>query len=131
MRRRRKALEEADAAAAADRAWLFPAPGGFAPVVDGTYLPHHPFDPTAPAISRDKPLMVGTNKDEMAFFFWERKAERCIHADRRWVEVAPGEGVRRECGKDSDNLSQESPRRFAGRSLRCDYNRPRYVAWLH
>ena len=48
-------------------------PGGFIPVVDGTYLPHHPFDPTAPAISRDKPLIVGTNKDEMAFFFWERK----------------------------------------------------------
>ena len=23
---------------------------------------------------RDKPLLVGTNKDEMAFFFWERKA---------------------------------------------------------
>lgn len=49
-------------------------PGGFGPVVDGTYLPNHPFDPTAPSISRDKPLMVGTNKDEMAFFFWERKA---------------------------------------------------------
>src|SRR5205807_5764722 len=48
-------------------------PGGFTPVVDGTYLPHHPFDPTAPAISRNKPLMVGTNKDEMAFFLLERK----------------------------------------------------------
>lgn len=48
-------------------------PGGFLPVVDGTYLPHHPFDPTAPAISRDKPLIVGTNKDEMAFFLMERK----------------------------------------------------------
>src|SRR3954452_16997837 len=48
-------------------------PGGFIPVVDGTYLPHHPFDPTAPAISRDKPLIVGTNKDEMAFFLLERK----------------------------------------------------------
>src|SRR5438309_4235301 len=48
-------------------------PGGFGPVVDGTYLPNHPFDPTAPAISRDKPLMVGTNKDEMAFFLLERK----------------------------------------------------------
>src|SRR5439155_22741104 len=43
-------------------------PGGFGPVVDGTYLPNHPFDPHAPAISQDKPLMVGTNKDEMAFF---------------------------------------------------------------
>lgn len=49
-------------------------PGGFGPVVDGTYLPHDPFDPTAPAISKDKPLMVGTNRDEMAFFYWERKA---------------------------------------------------------
>src|SRR5439155_25485153 len=47
-------------------------PGGFGPVVDGTYLPNHPFDAHAPAISQDKPLMVGTNKDEMAFF--ERKA---------------------------------------------------------
>jgi len=49
-------------------------PGGFGPVVDGTYLPNHPFDPSAPAISTDKPLMVGTNRDEMAFFFFERKA---------------------------------------------------------
>ena len=49
-------------------------PGGFGPVVDGIYLPNHPFDPAAPPVSRDKPLMVGTNKDEMAFFFWERKA---------------------------------------------------------
>ncbi len=52
---------------------LVPRPGGFLPVVDGTYLPNHPFDPTAPAISREKPLMVGTNKDETAFFFLERK----------------------------------------------------------
>ena len=44
-------------------------PGGFTPVVDGKYLPHHPFDPTAPEISRDKPLMVCSNKDDMAFFF--------------------------------------------------------------
>src|SRR6266571_2986736 len=48
--------------------------GGFGPVVDGTYLPNHPFDPSAPAISTDKPLMVGTNRDEMAFFFFEHKA---------------------------------------------------------
>src|SRR5947209_3645334 len=29
-------------------------PGGFGPVVDGSVLPHHPFDPEAPAISKDK-----------------------------------------------------------------------------
>lgn len=44
-------------------------PGGFGPVLDGTVLPHHPFDPGAPAISKNKPLMVGYNRDEMNFFF--------------------------------------------------------------
>ncbi|GAB4002799.1 carboxylesterase/lipase family protein [Spirosoma daeguense] len=47
--------------------------GGFGPVVDGVVLPHHPFDPTAPAISRNKPLLVGWNEDEYTFFTWERK----------------------------------------------------------
>lgn len=49
-------------------------PGGglpamrFSPVVDGKALPTHPFDPEAPAISRTKPLIVGYNRDEAAFF---------------------------------------------------------------
>ena len=49
-----------------------PAPGGFGPVLDGRMLTGHPFDPTAPAISRDKPLIVGYNRDEMNFFFAQR-----------------------------------------------------------
>jgi len=48
-------------------------PGGFAPVVDGVVLPHHPFDPTAPAISRDKPLIVGWNEDEYTYVAWANK----------------------------------------------------------
>ncbi|MEO6357837.1 MAG: carboxylesterase family protein [Ferruginibacter sp.] len=44
------------------------APNAFAPVVDGVALPHHPFDPTAPNISKNKPLMVGWNEDEYTFF---------------------------------------------------------------
>ncbi|WP_246150845.1 carboxylesterase/lipase family protein [Adhaeribacter aerolatus] len=47
--------------------------GGFGPVVDGKALPNHPFDPGAPAISRNKPLLVGWNEDEYTFFAWERK----------------------------------------------------------
>ena len=43
------------------------AMGNFGPVVDGHYLPAHPFDPVAPAISKDIPLIVGTNKDETVF----------------------------------------------------------------
>lgn len=47
--------------------------GGFGPVVDGVALPHHPFDPLAPSISKNKPLLVGWNEDEFTFFAWERK----------------------------------------------------------
>ena len=43
--------------------------GGFSPVVDGLVLPTHPFDPSAPAISADKPLIVGSNRDEVVFFY--------------------------------------------------------------
>jgi para-nitrobenzyl esterase len=46
-------------------------PGGFGPVVDGAVLPHHPFDPESPAISKNKPLLVGYNRDETIFFFME------------------------------------------------------------
>lgn len=47
--------------------------GGFGPVVDGKALPNNPFDPTAPNISKNKPLLVGWNEDEWVFFAWERK----------------------------------------------------------
>jgi para-nitrobenzyl esterase len=46
---------------------------GFGAVVDGGVLPAHPFDPTAPAISRNKPLITGWNEDEYTFFAWERR----------------------------------------------------------
>jgi para-nitrobenzyl esterase len=39
----------------------------FGPVVDGSYLPAHPFDPVAPAIAKDIPIIVGLNKDETIF----------------------------------------------------------------
>lgn len=48
-------------------------PGGFGPVVDGSVLPHHPFDPVAPEISKNKPVMVGYNHDETVFFFNQRR----------------------------------------------------------
>ena len=34
------------------------------PTVDGRVLPHHPFDPGAPALSADVPLLTGTNLHE-------------------------------------------------------------------
>jgi para-nitrobenzyl esterase len=42
----------------------------FIPVVDGDTLPHHPFDPTAPSISANVPLLVGTTQDENRLELW-------------------------------------------------------------
>lgn len=41
----------------------------FGPVIDGDLLPRHPFDPAAPAVSDDVPLMIGDTKDETAIYF--------------------------------------------------------------
>jgi para-nitrobenzyl esterase len=38
----------------------------FIPVVDGTYLPHHPFDPSAPPESRDVPVIIATTLEDAA-----------------------------------------------------------------
>ncbi|HLJ50561.1 MAG TPA: carboxylesterase family protein [Bryobacteraceae bacterium] len=37
---------------------------GWSPVVDGKVLPAHPFDPTAPAISANVPMLIGTVLNE-------------------------------------------------------------------
>lgn len=44
------------------------APFNFAPVVDGRALPRDPFDPTAPEISAEIPLIIGTVNTEGTFF---------------------------------------------------------------
>jgi len=38
---------------------------GWSPVVDGDYIPTHPFDPAAPAMSKDIPVMVGSTINEI------------------------------------------------------------------
>ena len=43
-------------------------PLNFAPVVDGRTLPTDPFDPVAPALSADVPLLIGTVETEVTFF---------------------------------------------------------------
>jgi len=50
----------------------------FGPVVDGVVLPGHPFEPAAPDVSADIPVLVGGTKDEMGSYLapvdkvWER-----------------------------------------------------------
>jgi para-nitrobenzyl esterase len=44
----------------------------FGPVMDGRSLPRHPFDPDAPSVSAQVPLLVGTNKDETTLLIGAR-----------------------------------------------------------
>jgi len=41
---------------------------GFSPVVDGVSLPQNPFDPVAPDVSADVPLLIGWNRTELTLF---------------------------------------------------------------
>jgi para-nitrobenzyl esterase len=45
-----------------------PAGPPFSPVVDGKSLPKHPFDPTAPELSANIPLLIGSTETEVTFF---------------------------------------------------------------
>src|SRR5580698_6353440 len=42
------------------------AAASFAPVVDGTVIPHHPFDPDAPPESADVPVIISTTLEDAA-----------------------------------------------------------------
>lgn len=77
-----------------------PAVGGFGPVVDGTVLPSHPFDPAAPDISKDKPLLVGWNEDEYTFFAWERKDTEFATLDFEGLKNR----LEPQFGKDTDQI---------------------------
>ncbi|HMO44004.1 MAG TPA: carboxylesterase family protein, partial [Phenylobacterium sp.] len=42
--------------------------GQWRPTVDGRLLPRHPFDPDAPDLTADIPMMIGTNRTEMSIY---------------------------------------------------------------
>lgn len=52
----------------ASGATAFAGAQGLAPVVDGTWLPTQLFEPTAPSVSANVPLLVGNNQTENNFF---------------------------------------------------------------
>jgi para-nitrobenzyl esterase len=54
---------------------------GFGPVVDGKTLPNHPFDPEAPAISADIPMIIGTTLNEFATAINHPEFEAMSEAD--------------------------------------------------
>ncbi|MEE3625358.1 carboxylesterase family protein [Nitrospirillum sp. BR 11752] len=73
-------------------------PGGWGPVVDGTILPHDPFDPAAPAIAASIPLLIGTMRDEATFF--ERDHPAFFHMDATGLDAH----MRRALGDDAQRV---------------------------
>lgn len=67
-------LQTMDVKAVIQAATAAQGPGGglgrnsLGPVVDGRTLPANPFSPVATELSRDVPLIIGTNKDENTLF---------------------------------------------------------------
>ena len=72
----------------------------FGPVVDGADLPAHPFDPAAPAVSDDIPLVIGNTKDEASLFL--------VGDDEVWngtlTEAELKARVARLAGADTDRV---------------------------
>lgn len=72
----------------------------FGPVVDGADLPAHPFDPAAPAVSDDIPLVIGNTKDEASLFL--------VGDDEVWngtlTEAELKARVARIAGADTDRV---------------------------
>jgi para-nitrobenzyl esterase len=62
-------------------------PGTYGPIVDGDLLPHHPFDPTAPASAADKPLIIGWMDKESAFFAWTSKDVEAFRLDEAGLKT--------------------------------------------
>jgi para-nitrobenzyl esterase len=68
------------------------------PVVDGVILPRHPFDPVAPPIAANVPLIVGFNRDEATFF--NRDNPEVFHID----EATLNSQARTKLGGNADRV---------------------------
>jgi para-nitrobenzyl esterase len=70
------------------------------PVMDGRFLPTHPFDPAAPALSKQLPLIIGTADTEQTFFLgasdrnFSLQRGEAIARIARFIGVADGEAAR-------------------------------------
>jgi para-nitrobenzyl esterase len=58
------------------------------PVLDGNHIPRHPFDPTAPAMSADVPVLVGYNRTEETFYWRDRDMPLGMSGDELSERIA-------------------------------------------
>src|SRR5207248_11689601 len=72
----------------------------FGPVVDGSDLPTQPFDPAAPAIADDIPLLIGGTREESGIFL----ADDDEVWERRLTEASLRKRVAAVAGEDADRV---------------------------
>ena len=85
----------------------------FGPVVDGADLPRQPFDPDAPSIADNIPLLIGGTREEAAFFLADD--------DEVWNGRVTEESLRRRitavAGGDTDRVLMAYPNGSPGDRL--------------
>ena len=73
-------------------AQLIAAQQGAGPVVDGVIVPRHPFDPDAPSVSADVPMMIGSCLEDAAYQSTEFEMDEAALV--AWIESqVPGKGT--------------------------------------
>ncbi|MDP9995362.1 para-nitrobenzyl esterase [Variovorax boronicumulans] len=83
------------------------APRAFSPVLDGTAIARHPFDPDAPALSAEVPMIVGTTLDERAYRRIDFNADEA--ALLKFAEARVGDDARRLVAMYRDEDPSASP----------------------
>ncbi|MDQ0609441.1 para-nitrobenzyl esterase [Variovorax sp. W1I1] len=83
------------------------APRAFSPVLDGTAIARHPFDPDAPALSAAVPMIVGTTLDERAYRRIDFNADEA--ALLKFAEARVGDDARRLVAMYRDEDPSASP----------------------
>ena len=82
----------------------------FGPVVDGSIVPQHPFDASAPDVSADIPLLIGDMKDEMASFL--------ARDDKIWLRTLTEQEMRERvaavAGSHTDHVVETYRRIYPG-----------------
>lgn len=85
------------------------APRAFSPVLDGTAIPRHPFDPDAPAVSAEVPMIVGTTLDERAYRRVDFNADEASLLKFAEARVGAGDEARKLVAMYRDEDPSASP----------------------
>jgi para-nitrobenzyl esterase len=65
----------------------------YRPVMDGRFLPTHPFDPEAPPLSQHVPLIIGTADTEQTFFLGASDSNFALDRPRAVARIAHFIGI--------------------------------------